>query len=62
MKKNSNILKRLVAVVAIALAFVNLIVPRQADLDADAEAGITVCVIENDGEEEGRPLDDPDFI
>ena len=26
------------------------------------DAGITVCMIENDGEDDEVPLDDPDFI
>ena len=62
MKKNTNILKKCVAVAAVALALVNLVMPRHAEFDVDTETGIAVCVIDDDSEEDGVPLDDPDFI
>lgn len=60
MKKN-NILKKIAAATAITLAFVNLVIPRQAELDADEGAGIAVCVIEDD-DEERRPLGGTEHI
>jgi len=61
MKKNTNILKKIAAITAIVLAFVNLIIPRQTEISDDMKTGITVCVIDNDDDDDRRPLGGTEF-
>ncbi len=62
MKKEKLFSNKCITFTALTLTLIHAVFPFHLNSEPDIDAGISVCVIEHDGEEDEAPLDEPDFI